>query len=82
MEKIRGSLYAICLNMSGQNRVTIKSLAEADAAVKPNFHGIIRKVCVLGMTGEVRWYRDPEGLHIEVPKPGGEMPVVFKILVD
>ncbi len=75
-------LYAICLNMNGKNRITVQSLAEADAAVKPNFHGIIRNVSVLGMPGEVRWHRDSEGLHIKTPKPGGEMPVVFKILVD
>lgn len=77
-----GYLYAICLNMKGEDSVSIKSLCEADAAIKPNFHGIIRNVEVLGVDNRPKWSRDEEGLKIKTDLVEHDKPVVFKIEVD
>lgn len=75
-------LYAICLNMENCGEVCIESLSEADASIKPNFHGIIQNVEVLGVEEKPEWTRDAEGLKIRtVPAKDGK-PVVFKIQVD
>ena len=77
-----GCLYAICLNMKGKNSVCIKSLSESDASRKPNFHGIIKSVEVLGCRCAPVWSRDENGLTIETDTISGDMPVVFKIVTD
>jgi alpha-L-fucosidase len=77
-----GSIYAISLNMEGKNSVCIKSLAEADASKKPNFHGIIKSVEVLGYDKNPKWTRDGDGLKITTVNIDKNTPVVFKILVD
>ena len=80
---VKGSnLYAICLNMQGEDRVCIKSLAEADASKAPNFHGIIKRVEVLGCERAPEWVRDGEGLKIRTLPAKDDKPVVFKILLD
>lgn len=75
------NIYAICLNMQGRDNVCIKSLAEADASRKPNFHGIIKSVEVLGYD-KCQWVRDEEGLHVTTDMIETDKPVVFKIFVD
>lgn len=75
-------LYATCLNMQGEDNVCIKSLAEADASKKPNFHGIIKSVEALGCESAPEWVRDEEGLKIKTLPAKDDKPVVFKILVD
>ncbi len=75
------SIYAICLNMQGRSQITVKSLAEADASKKPNFHGIIKGVEALGYN-KCEWKRDEEGLHITTDMIETDKPVVFKIKVD
>jgi len=77
-----GYLYATCLNMRGKNSICIQSLAEADASRKPNFHGIIKNVEVLGYDKTPTWTRDEEGLKITTVEIENDKPVVFKILVD
>lgn len=74
-------IYAICLNMQNKDTVCIKSLAEADASSKPNFHGIIKSVEVLGHE-KCQYKRDEEGLHIITDLIETDKPVVFKIKVD
>lgn len=76
-----GNIYAICLNMKGRSKITVKSLGEADASKKPNFHGIIKSVEVLGYD-KCEWTRDEEGLHITTDVIETDKPVVFKINVD
>lgn len=76
------NLYAICLNMQGKSKVCIKSLALADASRKPNFHGMIRAVEVLGFDKTPKWYRNKRGLIVETQEIESDMPVVFKITVD
>lgn len=75
------NIYAICLNMQGREEVCIKSLGEQDASKKPNFHGIIKNVEVLGYD-KCEWVRDEEGLHIKTDMIETDKPVVFKISVD
>ncbi len=76
-----GYIYAICLNMQGKDSICIKSLCEADASSKPNFHGIIKGVEALGFE-KCEWYRDEEGLHVKTALVETDKPVVFKISVD
>lgn len=75
-------LYAICMNMNGENSVCIESLAEADASKLPNFHGIIKSVEVLGYDKNPIWERDGEGLKIKTQDIKNNNPVVFKIEID
>ncbi|MBQ7875743.1 MAG: alpha-L-fucosidase [Clostridia bacterium] len=75
------NIYAICLNMENRDRVVIKSLCESDASKKPNFHGIIKSVEVLGHN-KCEWKRDEEGLHVATDLIKTDKPVVFKISVD
>ncbi len=74
-------IYAICLNMQGKDTIVVKSLSESDASKKPNFHGIIKSVEVLGYD-KCEWKRDEEGLHITTNLVETDKPVVFKIKVD
>lgn len=74
-------IYAICLNMQGENKITVKSLSEADASHKPNFHGIVKNVEALGCNN-CKWSRDEYGLHITTDLIETDKPVVFKIYVD
>ena len=75
-----GSLYATALKCSENGQYCIKSLAVKDASKEANFHGIIKKVEVLG-GGSLTWNRDGEGLHISCGVVS-DKPVVFKIWVD
>lgn len=77
-----GCLYAICLNMKGKDSICIKSLAEADASRKPNFHGIIKSVEALGCDKAPEWTRSENGLTIKTKTIESDMPVTFKILID
>lgn len=77
-----GYIYAVCLNMKSKNSICIRSLAEADASIAPNFHGIIKSVEVLGYDKHPEWKRDSEGLKIKTIHIEKDTPVTFKILVD
>ena len=77
-----GHIYAVCLNMQGENSICIRSLAEADASKAPNFHGIIKSVEILGHDKSPKWTRDGDGLKITTSRVDSDKPVVFKIAVD
>ncbi|MGN1084705.1 MAG: alpha-L-fucosidase, partial [Lachnospiraceae bacterium] len=77
-----GCLYAICLNMNGKSEITIRSLSEADAAIKPNFHGIVKAVNRLDGGRIMRIERDEAGLHIVTEQVNDEKPIVFEIEID
>ena len=80
---IKGSqLYATCLDWPGSGQVVIRSLAEADAARLPVFHGIIRDVRILGEQKPVKWSRDGEGLRVDAPQVRSKLPVVIKITLE
>lgn len=76
------TLYAIVLRWPDDGRVTVRSLAEADASHLPVFHGIIRDVGVLGCAEPPAWSRDAEGLHVCAQGVHTDKPVVIKIRLD
>ena len=75
-------LYATVLKYPEDGQVTIKSLGEHDASSMPLFHGIIKKVSVLGFNENPAWTRDRAGLHIKTVCVHSNNPVVFKIEID
>lgn len=77
-----GALYATFLNYPEDGKVIIRSLAEAKDQNKPEFHGIIRKVEVLGFDKEPEWSIDENGLSIKTTNVQSEYPVVVKIILD
>lgn len=80
---MKGSrLFAICLNWPETSEVTIKSLAESDAARLPLFHGIVREVSILGHDESISWKRDKDGLHVSAPGVRSAKPVVVRLLLD
>ena len=74
--------YATVLSWPEDGRVTVRSLAEADASCLPVFHGIIRNVDILGLDGKPEWSRDEEGLHVCAPSVKTDKPVVIRIQLD
>lgn len=76
------SLYAICLHYPEDGRVTVKALGEQDASHLPKFHGIIKRVEVLGFEEQPKWKRDGEGLHMETESVRSDKPVAFKITLE
>ena len=58
------------------------SLREADASHLPLWHGIVRKVEVLGNPAQAAWTRDGEALHVDLGDYQSDMPVVVKIITD
>jgi alpha-L-fucosidase len=75
-------LYATVLRWPADGRVTIRSLADADASRLPVFHGIVRRVEALGFDDRPEWRRDGEGLHIQTHGILSDNPVVFRITLD
>ena len=76
-----GNVYATAMRCPEDGVLRIKSLRKADAHAKPLWHGIIRKVEVLGM-GEAKWSRDEEALTVQLGDFRSDMPVVVKVITD
>lgn len=76
-----GVIYATCLKCPEDGKLHIKSLCKADASHLFRWHGIIRKVEVLG-GGECQWERDNDALHVDMGDFRSDMPVVVKITTD
>ena len=74
-----GRLYGSVLVWPEDGRVTLKSLAEADATVLPVFDGIIRDVSILGCAEKPEWRRDAQGLHVCAPFVKSDKPVVVRV---
>ncbi len=77
-----GSLYVFALKFPKNGRITIKTLADADASVKPVFNGIIKDISVLGFDCAVSYTRDEDGLHINAERIESSYPVAFKIALE
>ncbi|WP_167955217.1 alpha-L-fucosidase [Anaerosporobacter faecicola] len=77
-----GAIYATFLNYPLDGATLIRSLAEAKDQNKPEFHGIIRNVEVLGFDEIPEWSVDKEGLHIKTQNVTSENPIVMKITLD
>ena len=76
------NLYAIIMKCSEDGSYCIPSLGEQDASRKPNFHGIINDVQLLGFDVDCRWNRDEAGLHLQVEDVRSDKPIVFRIEID
>ena len=81
-----GVVYAICLACPEDGEFCVKSFASsADASVvgqySAPFHGVVRKVSVLGYEKAAEWYVDPAGLHVRAEGLTSDYPVVIKIEV-
>jgi alpha-L-fucosidase len=76
-----GDVYATVMRCPADGVVRIRSLRKADARSKPLWHGIIRRVEVLGM-GEASWQRDEEALTVQLGSFRSDMPVVVKVITD
>jgi alpha-L-fucosidase len=74
-----GNIYAIAMRQSEDGTYLFPALGEQDASSKPNFHGIIRSLGLLGEGSITGWKREEDGLHIEAEMPKRDTPVVFKV---
>jgi alpha-L-fucosidase len=80
---VKGSyLYATVLRYPDNGEIRVKSLGEKDAARLPHFHGIIKKISILGFNEDPVWERTEDALIISTKNVQSDNPVVFKILVD
>ncbi|MDD6812725.1 MAG: alpha-L-fucosidase [Lachnospiraceae bacterium] len=77
-----GCIYATCLNYPEDGKVTIHSLSKSRDANKPNFHGIIRKVEVLGFPEGITYIIDEDGLHFTTQNVESDFPVVIRIQTE
>ncbi len=75
------SIYGIVLNYPETGEVKFPALGERDASSKPNFHGIIKNVTVLGWDEKPNWERREDALHVKTVGVMSDKPVVFKIEV-
>lgn len=76
-----GKIYAICMKCPEDGNFLVKSLADSSDQNKPEFHGIIEKVEVLGYAGEVKWSTSGNGLAVSAPGVASEYPVTIAISV-
>lgn len=77
-----GAIYAIALAASGDGRYTVRSLADSSDPNRPNFHGVLKSVEILGYpAGDIRWSKDKEGLHVSAPGLKSEFPIVIKAVM-
>ena len=78
-----GSIYAFVMKYPENEEVALPALADRDASSKPYFHGIIKKVNVLGFDdAKLEWRRDGEALRIKTQGVSSKAPVVFRIEID
>lgn len=75
------SIYAFVMQYPKDGKVTIRSLAESKDQNVPNFHGLIRKINILGFDGDVKYKKDTDGLHIYAKGVDTTLPVVVRIQV-
>lgn len=77
-----GCIYVTCLKYPESGRLTVHALSKSKDANKPNFHGIIRDVNILGFAEHPAYAIDDAGLHITTQNVQSSLPVVFKIIVE
>ena len=78
-----GAIYAIALRCPEDGNFTVKSLADSADQNRPEFHGILQDVEVLGFPGAVKeWKTDGEGLHVRTEGVKTEYPVTLKVTVE
>lgn len=75
------ALYVIAMKCSDSGEYCVRALGELDASRQANFHGIIRRVQLLGADADVPWTRDEAGLHLRTPARQAT-PLVFRITLE
>jgi alpha-L-fucosidase len=76
---VKGSvLYAIALAPPEDGVLKVRALGEKS----PHFHGIVRRVSVLGFDGSQEWERTDEALIIRAKGIHGPYPAVFAVGLD
>lgn len=76
-----GNIYVICLKYPENGRITVRSLYKERNLNRAVFHGLIRRVSVLGFEEDVVWRQDGEGLHVASETVKSRFPVVVKVEV-
>ena len=77
-----GSVYAACLHYPEDGRITIHALSKSKDSNKPNFHGIIKDVKILGFDEKIHYTVDEDGLHFTTTSVKSDMPVVIKVITE
>lgn len=75
-------LYATALRCSEDGVYRFGALGEKDACKTPCFHGIIKKIEVLGLENDAEWTRNEEALTVYTNQVKTDKPVVFKITLE
>lgn len=76
------NIYCFVMKCSEDGSYLIPSLGKQDASRKPNFHGIIKDVQLLGFEAGCQWSRDEAGLHLQTGNIQSDKPIVFRVEVD
>lgn len=74
-----GALYVSAMEYPEDGEILVKALAESKNQNKPDFHGLIENVTVLGFDEKPGYQVSEDGLHIHTKTVKSNFPVVFKI---
>ena len=77
-----GAIYAIVLKNPEDGEFNIRSVSESEDPSKPAFHGIVKKVSILGQKNAEEYTIDADGLHFVHKGIKTKMPVVVKSETD
>lgn len=77
-----GCIYAACLRCPEDGEFLIRSLGRSADPNKPNFHGIIRNVEILGFSEKPQFSVDEAGLHVTAKDVKSDFPIVCKVYVE
>ena len=77
---VRGkSVYVFALRYPEDGHILIRALADSPDQNRPDFHGLIKDVRVLGFEEKPEWQKSQKGLTIHTKSVKSELPVVFEI---
>ncbi|MGI6155536.1 MAG: alpha-L-fucosidase [Enterococcus lemanii] len=77
-----GAIYAFVMDSSENGLTIIQSLAKSNDQNKPEFHGMIEEISILGFKEEkIHWQILEEGLRIEHNRVKTSLPLVYKIIM-
>ena len=75
------NIYAFCLHYPEDGQIHIKSLSRSPDPNKPQFHGIIKNVEVLGSDEVPVWKQDDVALHVSTKTVKSDKPVGIKVTI-
>lgn len=73
------SIYVFALRYPEDGRVLIRALADSTDQNRPDFHGLIKDVKVLGFNEKPEWHKSEKGLAIKTKTVKSGLPIVFDI---